>query len=64
MDKLLPDIPELPPGYEIPKTLVINLTGTIVHTDFVFGKGYSIFLKVRAEIMKRPGLTKFLKKLS
>lgn len=40
VDKLLPDIPPLPPGYEIPKTLVLNLTGTLVHTDFVFGKGY------------------------
>jgi len=45
---LLPDIPPLPPGYEIPKTLVLNLSGTLLKTDFVFGKG--------AEIMKRPGL--------
>jgi import inner membrane translocase subunit TIM50 len=56
IDKLLPDIPPLPPGYEIPKTLVLNLSGTIVKTDYVFGKG--------AEIMKRPGLSNFLKKLS
>ena len=39
IDKLLPDIPPLPPGYEIPKTLVLNLTGTLVKTDYVFGKG-------------------------
>jgi import inner membrane translocase subunit TIM50 len=48
IDKLLPDIPPLPFGYEIPKTLVLNLTGTMLHTDFVFGKG--------AEVLKRPGL--------
>lgn len=45
----------MPAGMEIPKTLVLNLSGTLVHTDFVFGKG--------AEIVKRPGLTKFLKHL-
>jgi len=58
---LLPDIPPLPPGYEIPKTLVLNLSGTLLKTDFVFGKGYynnflSIKKKISAEIMKRPGL--------
>ena len=37
------------------KTLVLNLTGTLLKTDFVFGKGLT---------MKRPGLNNFLKKLS
>ena len=39
-NKLLPDIPNLPPGYVIPKTLVLNLSGTLIHLDYVFGKGY------------------------
>ena len=56
--KLLPDIPPLPPGYQmqIPKTLVLNLSGTLFRTEFVFGKG--------TEIVKRPGLSKFLRRLS
>lgn len=54
--KLLPDIPPLPPGYQIPKTLVLNLSGTLFKTEFVFGKG--------TEIIKRPGLSKFLRRLS
>ncbi|EAS02988.2 NLI interacting factor-like phosphatase (macronuclear) [Tetrahymena thermophila SB210] len=39
-----------------PKTLVLNLTGTIVHTEFKFGKG--------TQIKKRPGLNEFLNRLS
>ena len=39
IDKLLPDIPELPFGYEIPKTLVLNISGTLLHMDYVFGVG-------------------------
>lgn len=39
LEKLLPDLPELPPGYEIPKTLVLNLTGTLIHMDYVLGVG-------------------------
>lgn len=39
IDKLLPDIPELPFGYEIPKTLVLNVSGTLLHMDYVFGVG-------------------------
>lgn len=37
-----------------PKTLVLNLTGTLVHTNYVFGKGLIV--------SKRPGLQQFLKK--
>lgn len=39
-----------------PKTLVLNLSGTLLKTDFVFGKG--MILK------RRPGLNQFLKRLS
>lgn len=41
IDKLLPDVPNLGYGFNIPKTLVLNLSGTLVHMDYVFGKGYS-----------------------
>jgi len=33
--KLLPDYPPFPPGYVPPKTLVLNLTGTLIHTNYV-----------------------------
>lgn len=56
LDKLLPDLPKLPPGYMSPKTLVLDLKGTILSAEYVFGKGYVI--------MKRPGLTEFLNKVS
>jgi Dullard-like phosphatase family protein len=56
LDKLLPDLPRMLPGYMTPKTLVLDLKGTILSTEYVFGKGYVI--------MKRPGLTEFLNKLS
>lgn len=56
LDKLLPDLPKMPPGYPSPKTLVLDLKGTILSTEYQFGKGYVI--------MKRPGLTEFLNKMS
>ena len=56
LDKLLPDLPKMPPGYGTPKTLVLDLKGTILSTEYAFGKGYVI--------MKRPGLTEFLQKMS
>ena len=46
----------MPPGYLTPKTLVLDLKGTILSTEYVFGKGYVI--------MKRPGLTEFLNKMA
>ena len=50
-DKLLPDI--IHPLMQ-PKTLVLNLSGTLIDHTFVFGKGVTI--------KKRPGLKKFIKK--
>jgi mitochondrial import inner membrane translocase subunit TIM50 len=38
------------------KTIVLNLSGTLLKTDFVFGKGMTM--------LRRPGLNKFLKSLS
>lgn len=52
VEKLLPDRPPLPPGAAYPKTLVINLRGTLVHSEYKFGVGF--------EILKRPGLSVFL----
>ena len=45
--------------------MVLNLSGTLVHTDFVVFLYLIIFYKFGkgAEIVKRPGLTKFLKHL-
>lgn len=34
VEKLLPDRPPLPPGAAYPKTLVINLRGTLVHSEY------------------------------
>jgi Dullard-like phosphatase family protein len=56
LDKLLPDLPKMPPGYMTPKTLVLDLKGTLLSTEYELGKGYII--------MKRPGLTEFLNKMS
>lgn len=39
-----------------PKTLVLNVSGTLLDTEYVFGKG--LVLK------KRPGLQQFLNKMS
>jgi import inner membrane translocase subunit TIM50 len=39
IDKLLPDMPDLPFGYEIPKTLVLNISGTLLSVDYVLGVG-------------------------
>ncbi|CAG9333076.1 unnamed protein product [Blepharisma stoltei] len=55
LDKLLPDL-VLPPGYMKPKTLVLDLRGTLVSTEYVFGKGF--------EVMKRPGLSDFLNRMA
>ena len=56
VERLLPNMPPTPPGYMAPKTLVLDLKGTIVSAEYVFGKGFVID--------KRPGLTEFLGKLS
>ena len=52
MNKLLPDI--IHPAIQ-PKTLVLNLTGTLIDTDFVLGKGMTL--------KRRPGLNQMLNKL-
>ena len=51
MTKMLPDRPNMP-GYAHPKTLVMNLSGTLVYQEFKLGVGLEVF--------KRPGLSTFL----
>lgn len=34
VEKLLPDRPPLPPGAAFPKTLVISLRGTLIHSEY------------------------------
>lgn len=52
VEKLLPDRPPAPPGAVYPKTLVLNLRGTLIHSEYKFGTGF--------EVLKRPGLSVFL----
>jgi TFIIF-interacting CTD phosphatase-like protein len=56
VEKLLPDRPPLPPGAMYPKTLVLNLRGLLLSQEYKFGVGY--------EILKRPGLSVFLQRMS
>jgi import inner membrane translocase subunit TIM50 len=56
VEKLLPDRPPLPPGAAYPKTLVLNLRGTLIHQTYKIGVGF--------EIVKRPGLSVFLQRMS
>jgi import inner membrane translocase subunit TIM50 len=56
VSKLLPDLPKLPPGYQLPKTLVLDLRGTLVSSEYSLGVGF--------EVKRRPGLTEFLSKMS
>jgi TFIIF-interacting CTD phosphatase-like protein len=56
VEKLLPDRPPLPPGAIYPKTLVLNLRGTLLSQEYKFGVGY--------EILKRPGLSVFMQRMS
>lgn len=51
MTKMLPDRPNIP-GYAHPKTLVMNLNGTLVYQKYNLGVGLEVF--------KRPGLSTFL----
>ena len=55
MTKMLPDRPNIP-GYAHPKTLVMNMNGTLVHQSYKLGVGVEVF--------KRPGLSTFLTKMS
>lgn len=52
IEQLLPDPPPLPPGAVWPKTLVLNMRGTLVHSEYKFGEGF--------EFKKRPNLNLFL----
>lgn len=56
VNALLGERPPLPPGYQAPKTLVLNVHGTLVHSEYKFGVGF--------EILKRPGLTAFVNRMS
>jgi import inner membrane translocase subunit TIM50 len=56
VEKLLMDRPPAPPGMGYPKTLILNLRGTIVHSKYKMGEGF--------EYIKRPGLSVFLQRLS
>lgn len=56
VEKLLGDRPPLPPGAQYPKTLVINLRGTLVHSEYKLGLGF--------EILKRPGLSVFIQRMA
>lgn len=56
VEALLPDPPPLPPGAIWPKTLVLNMRGTLVHSEYKFGEGF--------EFKKRPGLNAFLNRVS
>lgn len=51
-EELLLPRPPVPQGYASVKVLVLNLSGTLVHTEYKLGVGF--------EIMKRPGLSVFL----
>jgi mitochondrial import inner membrane translocase subunit TIM50 len=55
MTKMLPDRPNMP-GYAHPKTLVMNMNGTLVNTSYSLGVGLEVF--------KRPGLSTFLQRMS
>ena len=57
VDCLLPQrLMEPPPGAMIPKTLVLNLNGTLIHSEYKFGVGF--------EVLKRPGLSVFLQRMA
>lgn len=56
VNSLLLERPPLPPGYAPMKVLVLNLNGTLVHSEYKFGVGF--------EILKRPGLSVFLQRMA
>lgn len=55
VEKLLGDRPDIP-GIVFPKVLVLNLRGTLIHSEYKFGIGF--------EILKRPGLSVFINRMS
>lgn len=56
VESLLLPRPPLPPGYAPMKTLVLNLNGTLIHSEYKFGTGF--------EVLKRPGLSVFLQRMA
>lgn len=56
VDKLLPDMPDFGPGMVYPKTIILNMRGTLVHSEYKLGEGF--------EYTMRPSLKVFLSKLS
>ena len=56
VQKLMPDRPPAPPGAIYPKVLVLNLRGTLIHSEYKFGIGF--------EVKKRPGLSMLINRLS
>lgn len=42
VEKLLPDRMPIPRGQPYPKTLVLNMKGTLVHSEYKFGTGFEI----------------------
>lgn len=56
VESLLLPRPPMPPGYAPMKTLVLNLNGTLVHSEYKLGVGF--------EIVKRPGLSVFLQRMA
>ena len=56
VDSLLMQRPPTPPGYMSMKTLVLNVSGTLTHSEYKLGIGF--------EILKRPGLSVFLSQMS
>lgn len=56
VDSLLLPRPPLPPGYMPMKVLVLNLSGTLVHTEYKLGVGF--------EVVKRPGLSVFMQRMA
>ena len=56
VDSLLMERPPTPPGYTSMKTLVLNVNGTLTHSEYKLGVGF--------EILKRPGLSLFLQQMA
>lgn len=40
VERLLPDPPDFGPGMIWPKTLVLNMRGTLIHSEYKFGEGF------------------------
>jgi len=56
VNNLLMERPPTPPGYTPMKTLVLNVSGTLTHSEYKLGIGF--------EIVKRPGLSVFLTQMA